>query len=48
MQRHYFANKAMFVCLFVFSSSHVWIWKLDYKEKAKHWRIDAFELGVLD
>ena len=32
-QRHYFANK---VCLvkasYFFSSSHVWIWELDYKE----------------
>ena len=27
----------------VFSSSHVWIWELDYKE-AKNWGIDAFEL----
>ena len=25
-----------------FSSSHVWMWELDYK--AEHWRIDAFEL----
>ena len=24
-------------------NSHVWMWELDYK-KAKHWRIDAFEL----
>ena len=24
-------------------SSHVWMWELDYK-KAKHWRIDAFDL----
>ena len=26
-----------------FSSSHVWMWELDYK-KAEHWRIYAFEL----
>ena len=26
-----------------FSSSHVWMWELDYK-KSEHWRIDAFEL----
>ena len=25
-----------------FSSSHVWMWELDYK--AEHWRIDGFEL----
>ena len=30
--------KAMF-----FSSSHVWMWELDYKE-AECWRIDAFEM----
>ena len=24
-------------------NSHVWMWELDYK-KAKHWRIDAFDL----
>ena len=43
-QRHYFANK---FCLssqsYGFSSSHVWMWELDYKE-AERWRIDAFEL----
>ena len=26
-----------------FSSSHVWMWELDYKE-AERWRIDAFEM----
>ena len=26
-----------------FSSSHVWMWELDYK-KAEHWRTDVFEL----
>ena len=26
-----------------FSSGHVWMWELDYKE-AEHWKIDAFEL----
>ena len=26
-----------------FSSSHVWMWELDYKE-SMHWRTDAFEL----
>ena len=26
------------------SSSHVWMWWLDYIEKAESWRIDAFEL----
>ena len=28
----------------VFPSSHVWMWELDYKSKAEHRRIDAFEL----
>ena len=27
-----------------FSSSHVWMWELDSKKKAKCWRIDAFKL----
>ena len=28
----------------IFSSSHVWMWELDYKKKkAEHWRINAFE-----
>ena len=31
-----------FLCDNGFSSSHVWMWELDYK--AEHWRIDAFEL----
>ena len=42
-QRHYFANKGPSSQGYGFSSSHVWIWELDYKES---WvpRIDAFEL----
>ena len=31
-QRHYFANKGPSSQSYVFSSSHVWMWKLDYKE----------------
>ena len=31
-QRHYFANKGLSSQSFGFSSSHVWMWKLDYKE----------------
>ena len=34
-QRHYFANKGPFSQGYVFSSSHVWMWELDYKESAK-------------
>ena len=42
-QRHYFANKCPSSPSYVFSSSHVWMWELDYKES---WvpKIDAFEL----
>ena len=39
-QRHYFANKGLSSQSYCFSSSHVWMWELDYKES---W-IDAFEL----
>ena len=31
-QRHYFANKGASSQSCAFSSSHVWIWELDYKE----------------
>ena len=31
-QRHYFANKCPSSQGYGFSSSHVWMWKLDYKE----------------
>ena len=31
-QRHYFANKDLSSQGYVFSSSHVWIWVLNYKE----------------
>ena len=40
-QKH-FANKGLFSQSYGFSSSHVWMWELDYT--AKHQRIDAFEL----
>ena len=42
-QRQYFANKDLFSQSYGFSSGHVWMWELDYKEKWG-WRIDAFEL----
>ena len=32
MQRHYFANKGLSSQGYGFSSSHVWMWELDYKE----------------
>ena len=47
-KRHYFANKVMSkLCpssqSYGFSSSHVWMWQLEYKEY-EHWRIGASEL----
>ena len=38
-QRHYFANKGPSSQSYGFSSSHVWMWKLDYKESwvLKNW-----------
>ena len=38
-QRHYFANKGPSSQGYGFSSSHVWIWELDYKESwaPKNW-----------
>ena len=38
-QRYYFADKSLYSQRYGFSSSHVWIWKLDYKERwaAKNW-----------
>ena len=38
-QRHYFANKDPSSQSYGFSSSHVWMWKLDYKESwaPKNW-----------
>ena len=42
-QRYYFANKGLCSQSYGFSSGHVWMWELDYKES---WapKIDAFEL----
>ena len=38
-KRHYFANKDPSSQSYGFSSSHVWMWELDYKESwaLKHW-----------
>ena len=41
-QRHYFANTGPVSQSYVFSSSHVWIWGLEYKPEC--WIIDTFEL----
>ena len=42
-QRHYFADKGPLSQSYGFSSSHVWVWELDYKES---WapKNDTFEL----
>ena len=39
-QIHYFANQGLSSQRFGFSSSHVWMWELDYKESwaLKNWR----------
>ena len=42
-QRHYFAGKGLSSQSCGFSSSHVWMWELDYKESCVP-KIDAFEL----
>ena len=38
-QRHYFANKGLSSQSYGFSSSHIWMWELDYKESwvVKNW-----------
>ena len=38
-QRHYFANKDLFSQGYGFSSGHVWMWELDYKQSwaLKNW-----------
>ena len=42
-QRHYFADKGPSSQSYGFSSSHMWMWELDYKEMWDQ-RIDVFEL----
>ena len=45
MQRHYFANNSPSSQSYGFSSSHVWMGELDYRESwALKRRVDAFEL----
>ena len=43
-QRHHFANKGLYSQRYGFSSSHVWIWKLDHKEgwAPKKWRFQLW------
>ena len=46
-QRHYFANKGLSSQSYDFSSSHVWMWELDYKERwaRKNWCFWSVVLG---
>ena len=46
-QRHYFANKGPSSQSYGFSSSHVWLWKLDNNESwtQKNWCFWTVELG---
>ena len=46
-QRHYFANKGPSSQSFGFSSSHVWMWELDHKERwaPKNWCFWTVVLG---
>ena len=46
-QRHYFANKGSSIQGYGFSSSHAWMWELDYKENwpLKNW---CFRTVVLE
>ena len=44
-QRHYFANKGPCSQGYGFSSSHVWMWELDYKESAKELMLLNYGVG---
>ena len=46
-QRHYFANKGLYSQSCGFSSSHVWMWELDYEER---WVLKnrCFQIVVLE
>ena len=46
-QRHYFANKVPFSQGYGFSSCHIWMWELDYKESwaLKNWYFWTVVLG---
>ena len=49
-QRHYFANKCPSSQSYGFSSSHVWMWELDYKEswELKNWCFWTVVLKTLE
>ena len=43
-QRHYFADKVPSSQNYGFSSSHVWMWEVDCKQKAERQRTDVFDV----
>ena len=43
-QRHYFVNKGPYGQSYDFSSGHVWMWELDYKES---WELKNWYLGTM-
>ena len=46
-QRHYFAKNCLSSQSYVFSSSHVWMWEIDYKESWA-WKNGCFWTVVLE
>ena len=46
-QRYYFANKRPYSQSYGFSSSHVWMWELDYKESWA-WKSWCFWTMILE
>ena len=44
-QRHHFANKGPHSQSYGFSSSHVWMWELDHKERAEELMLCSQSLG---
>ena len=45
-QRHYFANKGPSSQSYGFSSGHVWMWELDYKESWSAEELMLLNCGV--
>ena len=45
-QRHYFADKSLSRQSYCFSSSHVWMWELDYKKKLSTEELMLLNCGV--
>ena len=45
-QRHYFVNKGLSSQGYGFSSGHVWMWELDYKESWAPKKIMLLNCGV--